>query len=97
MATRKLWLWIRQDGEPKVIEVGSKPAGPGKVLEMDGMPANEARALYRLAVEQLDTSDAELVKLSREGKAEALRRAGEIKAAQLSMRLVDLGSEVTRG
>lgn len=38
-----LWLWLREDGQaPKVIARGSRPPGPGKVLEIQARTKAEA-------------------------------------------------------
>lgn len=52
-APMEVHLWIREDGqEPKAIQAGTKPPGPGAVVavrvsSLQGRPAHEARQILQ--------------------------------------------------
>jgi hypothetical protein len=48
---KTVYLWVRQDGEqPKAIQAGATPPGPGKVVAVEASSSREARELYALSV-----------------------------------------------
>lgn len=39
---RRVWIWLREDSPPKVLERGKRPSGPGRVFEVLNPSSREA-------------------------------------------------------
>jgi len=91
MAT--VYLWVREDGEqPKAIEKGSRPLGPGRVVEVSGVRScDDARRTYALSRQSVDVTSDEFRALEPQARNERLTRHGQILGAQLAVREVSLG------
>ena len=61
MGERLIWVWVRTDGEPAcLLQVGSRPRGPGDVVEVRGAKsADDALRTVAAAARSEPDEDAE--------------------------------------
>ena len=90
-----LWLWIREDGPPKVIETGKAPPGPGPVFAVSGVKtSDEARQVYARSLSDLPDVAAEVLEKLNPGERRERRVAhAEIVGDRERVRLVGTSRE----